>query len=237
MVREKSGLAKYFSEKLDEVKREIFYHRELKALFYVLTVFLFSVVLIHFYQILFTEKAFSSGEKPDLRVTLKEEKKVSEIKPKRAAEKREEQIVVYVTGAVLKPGVYRLKKGSRIYDLFLLAQPTKESAAYLLNQAEILMDGEMIYVPTKEEASSFGLSPPTSGIKKADMDVNGNKKININFATAEELTKIPGIGEKTAEKIIAYREKRGRIKSLNELLEIEGIGEKKLEKIKEFITF
>lgn len=62
-----------------------------------------------------------------------------------------------------------------------------------------------------------------------------NKSININTASADELTRLPGIGPKTAEKIIEYRKKFGKFKSVDELIEVKGIGEKKLEKIKQLI--
>ena len=63
------------------------------------------------------------------------------------------------------------------------------------------------------------------------------KIININIANISELTQLPGLGEKTAAAILEYRQKHGRMKSLDELLNIKGIGKTKLEKIKGLITF
>jgi competence protein ComEA len=60
-------------------------------------------------------------------------------------------------------------------------------------------------------------------------------KIDINTASSNELILLPGIGTKTAEKIIEHRKKYGKFKSPKDLLKIHGIGEKKLEKIKEFL--
>ena len=60
-------------------------------------------------------------------------------------------------------------------------------------------------------------------------------KININTASVEELKTLPGIGEKTAEKILIYREKNGNFRSTKDLINVSGIGEKKLEKIKDYI--
>ncbi len=59
--------------------------------------------------------------------------------------------------------------------------------------------------------------------------------ININTADVMQLKKLPGIGSKTAQKIIALRNKKKGLKSLDELLEVRGIGLKKLDKIKKFI--
>lgn len=61
-------------------------------------------------------------------------------------------------------------------------------------------------------------------------------KININTATASELTALPGIGDKIAEDIIAYRTEHGGFKSVEELIEVDGIGEKKFEAIKDLVT-
>ena len=53
-------------------------------------------------------------------------------------------------------------------------------------------------------------------------------KVNLNTATVEDLMKIPGIGETTANKIVAYRKQIGRFVNLEQLLDIDGVGEKKL---------
>lgn len=61
-------------------------------------------------------------------------------------------------------------------------------------------------------------------------------KININTADKNELTKITGIGPSKAEKIIVFREKKGRFKKKEDLLQIKGIGQKTLEKMNDQIT-
>lgn len=59
--------------------------------------------------------------------------------------------------------------------------------------------------------------------------------ININTANAEELDTLEGIGAKTADAIISYRNKNGEFKTVNELCEVSGIGTSTLDKIKEYI--
>jgi competence protein ComEA len=70
---------------------------------------------------------------------------------------------------------------------------------------------------------------------KKDISSLADKSININTAGINELIKLPGIGEKTAEKIIELRNKRGKFKRLEELMDVKGIGEVKFNKIKKFL--
>lgn len=61
-------------------------------------------------------------------------------------------------------------------------------------------------------------------------------KIDLNSATVEELAKLPGIGKKKAEAIVAYRSGNGEFNSVDDLVKVDGIGEKVLEKIREHLT-
>ncbi len=60
--------------------------------------------------------------------------------------------------------------------------------------------------------------------------------VNINSATVEELSALPEIGEKIAERIISYREKNGPFTSTDEIMSVSGIGAKTYEEIKNLIT-
>ena len=61
------------------------------------------------------------------------------------------------------------------------------------------------------------------------------KSVNLNRASLDQLTMLPGIGIKTAERILAYRRASGGFNSINELLEVHGIGDAKFDKIKKYI--
>lgn len=61
-------------------------------------------------------------------------------------------------------------------------------------------------------------------------------KVNINTATAQELTTLPGIGQAKAEAIIKHRETNGPFKTVDQLTEVKGIGDKILEKLKDEAT-
>ncbi len=75
--------------------------------------------------------------------------------------------------------------------------------------------------------------------RSAKKELKNEKKlteiINLNSATAAQLMKLPGIGEKTAANIIEYRNKIGGFKNIDDLLNVKGIGKAKLQKIKSFV--
>lgn len=72
--------------------------------------------------------------------------------------------------------------------------------------------------------------------KKSKTDpAPSEKSINLNSASVSDLMMLPGVGQKTAESIIEYRNSRGGFRYIKELLEVKGIGTSKLEKIEKFV--
>ena len=141
-----------------------------------------------------------------------------------------EMLYIYVCGQVKNPGVYTLPEGSRVYDVFALAGGLTELAATdYWNQARLLKDGEMIYVPSKEEVKDQTFDSADAAT------TNKSDKVNINTASKEELMALPGIGETRASAILAYRQKNGPFSSIEELKEVEGIKEAVFAKIKVYI--
>lgn len=63
-----------------------------------------------------------------------------------------------------------------------------------------------------------------------------SKSVNINTASLEELTQLPRVGEKVAERIIEYRQKNGSYKTVDDLKGVQGIGDKILEQLRPMIT-
>ena len=145
------------------------------------------------------------------------------------------EIYVYVCGAVEKPDVYRVDKGSRLFEVIELAGGfTPEADRAYLNLARNVADGEQIVVYTVEETAK-GIAPVqengTPGTSNADSGL-----VNINTASLKELTGIPGIGETRAQAIIDYRDKNGSFKSIEEIKKVDGIKDGLFSKIKDYIT-
>lgn len=149
------------------------------------------------------------------------------VEPEKAAavdEGEPVEFVVYVTGAVLRPGVYRAPDVSRVGDALQLAGGTTADADLSqLNLAARLHDGEKIAVPR------VGETPPPS----AGGSTGGGETVNLNTASAAQLDQVPGIGPVLAERIIDFRESHGGFQSIQELNQVEGIGPKKFEDLKD----
>ncbi len=145
-------------------------------------------------------------------------------------EKEQNQIYVYVCGAVTNVGVYAMPEGSRIYEAVQMAGGfTEEAAVAQINQAEVLEDEDYVYVPTKAETASG-----TTAGNPAGLSTKSNL-IDLNRATKEELMTIPGVGEAKASQIIQYREEHGRFKKIEDIMNISGIKEGLFEKIRDYI--
>lgn len=139
-------------------------------------------------------------------------------------EKEEESpCIVYITGAVRKPGVYALSSPKRGYEVLTLAggaMPYAEEKA--VNLADIVKDGTHLHIP-------YALY----GEEKVPIEEG---KVSLNQGTKSELESLPGVGEATAEKIIEYRKTKGRFEQIEEVMEVKGIGQSKFDKMKEKIT-
>ncbi|MCL4498775.1 MAG: helix-hairpin-helix domain-containing protein [Chloroflexi bacterium] len=140
-----------------------------------------------------------------------------------------EMVVVHVAGAVARPGVYRLPKGSRVNDAILAAGSSlPEADQGALNLAAKLLDGQRVYLPVK------GQAPAVQGAE--DGSSQASSLINLNTAGALDLDKLPGVGEVLAKRIVDYRMANGGFKRIEELQRVEGIGAKKFGDLKDKVT-
>ena len=140
-------------------------------------------------------------------------------------------ITIYISGAVVEEGVVVIEEGKRLADAIeTLGGTTEDADTNKINLAKKLEDEGHYIVPKKGENvnlnESVNVSPEQENIES---------KININTATIEELDKLPGIGEATANKIINHKLEIGEFKTIEEIKNVNGIGEKKYEDIKDLI--
>lgn len=148
------------------------------------------------------------------------------------------KIKVYITGNINKSGVYEIEKERRIADVIEMAGGIKEGADLTtINLAKKVEDEMKIYIPSKdEEKNNLSKNQNNDYVTIGEISkTSPNIKININLATKEELQKLNGIGEGIAKKIIEYRNKNGKFKTIEEIKNVSGIGDSKYNKIKEFI--
>ena len=147
-----------------------------------------------------------------------------------------------ISGAVKHQGVYTLKTGARIQELIEAAGGAKQNAQLkAVNRAVMLKDQDKIHIPYKgekvEKASNF--SSTGAGTTTANESTSGEstqnngEKVNLNTASAGDLQKLNGIGQKKAEQIIAYREQNGQFKKIEDLMQVSGIGEKTFAALKD----
>ena len=61
-------------------------------------------------------------------------------------------------------------------------------------------------------------------------------KVNLNTASIEQLTTLPGVGPKLAARIVEYRQKSGAFRSTQELMNVKGVGEKNFAKIEAWLS-
>ena len=139
------------------------------------------------------------------------------------------QLYVQVSGAVECPGVYAFPEGSRVYEAIARAGGLTEDAYDVeLNQAQLLTDGQKIYVPVVGEAVTVS--------QNGSAGLSDDGRININTATVEELMTLTGIGETRAKSIVAYRDANGPFAAPEDLQQVSGIGESTYRKIADAIT-
>jgi competence protein ComEA len=130
-------------------------------------------------------------------------------------------LVVDVTGAVRRPGVYRMPVGSRVNDAVARAggaAPRAELEA--INLAARLADGQQVVVPERVPG----------GVAVGGAGEEG--PISLGTATAEQLEEIEGIGPVTAGDIISFRDEHGGLSSIDQLDQVSGVGPATMESLR-----
>ena len=134
-------------------------------------------------------------------------------------------LVIDVAGAVRRPGLYRLRSGSRIDDAIAAAGgPSAKAQLDAVNLAAPVADGEQVVVPGRGAGGAAVPSSPAGSSPSAPLD--------LNTATLEQLDALPGVGPVTARKILDYRQEHGAFHSVSELEGVPGIGPSHMAQLK-----
>ncbi len=142
--------------------------------------------------------------------------------------------MVYVAGAVKRPGLYHLRPGDRNAQAVVLAGGLSVSAdAGAVNLAQRANDGDEIYVPMQGE------SPPRmrSGRhgRRHSTTAPASGSVDVNQSDAAALAAVPGIGRAIAQRIVELRQREGNFSSLDELLDVAGMTQTRLERARPYL--
>jgi len=149
--------------------------------------------------------------------------------------------LVHVSGAVRRPGVYRLRADARVRDAVGRAGgATGAGDANAINLAAKVADGQQIVVPRRAPAvgAAAGGGAAAAGAQggaaaAAAPRAGGGPPVSLSTATAEQLDTLDGVGPATAQKILAYRQQHGGFRSVDELAQVPGIGPRRLAALRE----
>jgi competence protein ComEA len=123
-------------------------------------------------------------------------------------------LVVDVTGAVRRPGVYRMPAGSRVDDAVIRAGgPLPQAELEVVNLAARLADGQQVVVPEHLAAADAATGAAAE-----------EGPISLGTATVGQLEEIDGIGPVTAGDIVKFRDEHGGLSSVEQLDQVPGIG-------------
>jgi competence protein ComEA len=138
-------------------------------------------------------------------------------------------LFVDVSGAVRRPGLYKLPAGSRVNDALVEARgATGKADLTLINRAAPLTDGEQVLVPVKVDPAAPAAAGSSASAASA--------RVHLNTATVEQLDTLPGIGPATAQRIIDYRTANGPFRSADELDEVSGIGPARMAELRDLVV-
>lgn len=170
-----------------------------------------------------------------------EDKSTDQLKNDHKIKEASPQMMVHVDGAVKSPGLYALQMANpRVNDAIQIAGGLAEDAnGQGINLASPIEDGQKIYIPRKGEEAPPEIPQPDQNKASSNKQTNTKRDkktvVDINKATVDEFTKLQGVGEGLAQRIVADRQKNGPFKTTEDLMRVSGIGQKKFEQLKDNI--
>lgn len=151
-----------------------------------------------------------------------------------AAPRHEPAVVVYVAGDVARPGLVTLPSGARLAAAVAAAGPRPDADLVAVDLAARAEDGQEIVVPVRGAPPPAPRRKPACGPRRAGRaarPVPPAVPLSLNRASAQELARVPGIGPRLAQRIVAYRETYGPFAAIDDLLDVAGVSERTLERV------
>lgn len=165
-----------------------------------------------------------------------------------------EEYKVDIKGEVNNPGIYTMSSSSRVIDCIEKAGGlTANANTTVINLSKKISDEMVIIIYSNAEVEKFKETKKQeeqvqdycrqkdeNSLKNDACISNDNKSgttlVSINSGSVEELSKLPGIGEAKAKKIIEYRDQNGLFKTIEDIKNVPGVGENIFAQIKDYIT-
>lgn len=142
--------------------------------------------------------------------------------------------VVYVAGAVVRPGVYDVASGARVQDAVQRAGGLRADADPLaVNLAARVSDGEEIAVVRIGDATPKPLRRARRTRKRAAAPLS---PVDLNSADAAALASLPGVGATLAARIVEYRRLNGAFASVDELADVAGMTQRRVDALAPYLT-
>ena len=158
-------------------------------------------------------------------------------------------LTVDVCGAVRKPGVFEFAPGARVVDALNRAGGAlPEADLDQVNLAQPLADAMKLCVPRKGRIASDDLAQtndePTSYRPRHHRRVSHSRSshklppgqtLDVNTASAEELTQLPGVGPGLAQRIVDFRAQNGPFQTVDDLQNVPGLGPSKFDRLQPYV--
>ena len=139
-------------------------------------------------------------------------------------------VVVELAGDVNSRGIYFMPGGARVSDLLQAAGDGVTDFADGSDLSRVLKPAARVVVRTESGRTATVRLDRMNSAQRFFLRL----PMNLNAAGVEDLMRVPGIGEKTAERIVAHRGEKGPFRKLESLMDVRGIKEKKFAKFRPY---